>query len=104
MLKESWAKVLCKECITDLVKEETTPSAPVVQQDLLSSFRKDLADTFESFKSYLDKRPATGSSVPRSQSSVSAYRGDSDSEEENRSVATESEEEAEEERIFFFSI
>ncbi|XP_073464402.1 bifunctional coenzyme A synthase isoform X3 [Aquarana catesbeiana] len=56
---ESWIKVLCRSCIADLVKEETTPATPATQQgELLSSFRKELANTFETFRSYLDKRPA----------------------------------------------
>lgn len=98
LLRDSWPKVLCKSCITDIVKEETAPASPAAQQsELLSSFRKELADTFESFRSYLDRRPTAHSSVvPHSQSSVSASRGGSDSEEEESNILLNSEEEAEE--------
>lgn len=47
-----------RTCIADLVKEETSSATAATQPgELLSSFRKELADTFESFRSFLDKCP-----------------------------------------------
>lgn len=61
-LREAWTEPLCKTCIAYLVREETSTKEPSVQpSEMLTSFRKELEDTFQSFRSYLDKRPVAQS-------------------------------------------
>ncbi|PIO24885.1 hypothetical protein AB205_0183080, partial [Aquarana catesbeiana] len=87
-LREALTKLLWKTCKADLVREETSTKEPSVQPgEMLTYFWKELEDMFQSFHSYLDKRPvaqSAESSPPSAHTSSTARRVVSESEEEEK--------------------
>ena len=84
-LRDSWPKPLCRSCIADLVREESTQEC----KDLLSSVRKELAETLGTVRSLVEKKGQSSSQEQSSQSSLPPSTSrpvESESEDERGSV------------------
>ena len=98
LLKGSWLKPLCRTCIAEVVKEEASTSAPSGQpKESLSSFRKELENTFSSFRSFLEKRPVS-QSAPRASTSSHGWEVSESEDEEPKNLSGSEAEEGDEDK------
>ena len=66
-LSSNWDKPLCPDCVNSLVKESSLTTC----NQMLSSFKDEMASTFQSFKGLIDRMQAPATSLTRASSTPS---------------------------------